>query len=910
MNSNFPGHYPSSPSACAASTVLIHLSEAAFSEKGAEGVDARLLKTLFTTPNSPMSTASRSSRASLQTECSIVVEELPDSPQLTHPILEFSPHPRYNYNDGTLFITVDMYIFRVHSYLFLPDDGNYIAGRLREGFGTFLSPAQLPEIVKIGSFETLLDLLYRHPLDQKPFSTRSLKDACLTAHSLNMGRHCDLIAKFIISNDCPDEPLDEAVPKYALSVKLPTYFPATFKEEQFDKICCSIQQMTHAHFYEIGFFELSKIWKCALTARIGYDGVKVETYDPPHAQRTSYLIKVKNMPAYRAMKRESKMPLPDERPRQSVANLIGKFEQGAKRNSGSAGTKGPGQGPSAQPLKPQYTGASTSGVSVQSAVRSPIIKSSDIPTTSGADVPAWRAAMIQQNAEPPAETKDEPVAQDTQPEAPEKAPEVDQATEPVKEEKQPEVVPPESPKKETRAAKAAEKKATKPAATTSSSAATKSRTVVAASKTTGTTQPPATKAAKSPSVSRPATLSKAASSSASKSTRPSVVPPAASTAGKPQAGSTATNRLSAQTASSKARTAGTSTAGGPSSSVAKSTSAPTTGAARSSSAMAKRTATSGVASTATSPRKPVTKTAPATSSSAPVKKAPVPRATPSTSSQPSSSAAPVKKITLKSSSLTRPAGSKTAPSKPSTSTKVPQTAAPTDATLIPAGVGVAAGVIAGTAAVTSLASDQTSGERAPTEVETGPEEGLSKLEQDVTEPEVEHAQTHPDTEETAEQIMPAEDVDSHEDGHELQEAEAGSHHEDEIHEEYGEHDAEHELDNEAEDAIHDEEHPYDETEAHGEDLSERGDGAEEVQHVEDSESHEENHEVPPDSPVSQQHEDTSQGDELEDAVALLEGGKAPNDLFSPGYTATTEGEVHDPVSPKLAEIKVDNIPDE
>ena len=58
-------------------------------------------------------------------------------------------------------LKVEAYIFRIHSYLFLPDDGNYIAERLREGQGTFRLPIELPNSVKIGSFEKLLDLLYR-----------------------------------------------------------------------------------------------------------------------------------------------------------------------------------------------------------------------------------------------------------------------------------------------------------------------------------------------------------------------------------------------------------------------------------------------------------------------------------------------------------------------------------------------------------------------------------------------------------------------------------------------------------------------------------------------------------------------------------------------------------------------------
>jgi hypothetical protein len=134
---------------------------------------------------------------------------------------------------------------------------------------------------------------------------QDLKVACLTADLLRLVRLCEMISQYIIDNDCPDESLDEAVPKYMLCVKLPRYFPPSFKSVQIDKLCCAVKYMTHSHFYELGFFELAKVMKAAFTARIGYDGQKIETYETPTPPpRDSYLIKVRNMPAYRAIKRE------------------------------------------------------------------------------------------------------------------------------------------------------------------------------------------------------------------------------------------------------------------------------------------------------------------------------------------------------------------------------------------------------------------------------------------------------------------------------------------------------------------------------------------------------------------------------------------------------------------------------
>jgi hypothetical protein len=113
------------------------------------------------------------------------------------------------------------------------------------------------------------------------------------------------MVQHIIRTDCPDEPLDEAVPKYTLAIKLPDLFPKAFKDVQVDKLRCAAAYMTHSHFYELGFTELGKVWKAALIARAGYDWQKTETYEAPaEPARASYLIKVKNVPGYRAIKRE------------------------------------------------------------------------------------------------------------------------------------------------------------------------------------------------------------------------------------------------------------------------------------------------------------------------------------------------------------------------------------------------------------------------------------------------------------------------------------------------------------------------------------------------------------------------------------------------------------------------------
>jgi hypothetical protein len=53
------------------------------------------------------------------------------------------------------------YLFRIHHYLFLPDDGNIINEFLRERGCDAVQPFILPEAVKIGSFEHILEILYR-----------------------------------------------------------------------------------------------------------------------------------------------------------------------------------------------------------------------------------------------------------------------------------------------------------------------------------------------------------------------------------------------------------------------------------------------------------------------------------------------------------------------------------------------------------------------------------------------------------------------------------------------------------------------------------------------------------------------------------------------------------------------------
>ncbi|KAG8851889.1 hypothetical protein FRC20_001645 [Serendipita sp. 405] len=66
------------------------------------------------------------------------------------------------------------------------------------------------------------------------------------------------------------------------------------------------------------------------------------------------------------------------------------------------------------------------------------------------------------------------------------------------------------------------------------------------------------------------------------------------------------------------------------------------------------------------------------------------------------------------------------------------------------------------------------------------------------------------------------------------------------------------------------------------------------------------------SPASPAVEDHDQGDDLEEAVALLEGPNAPLDLFSPGY----KGEVHNPEEisasplPEKAVKEIGDIPDD
>jgi hypothetical protein len=143
------------------------------------------------------------------------------------------------------------------------------------------------------------------PLDFTPIPIKLLKDACLTAHALGLTSICGWIVRYIIQTDCPDESLDEAVPKYTLALKLPDFFPKSFKDVQVDKLCCAVSYMSHSHFYELGFTELGKVWRAALIARAGYDGQKTETYEPPtEPPRTSYLFKVRNVPAYRTIKKE------------------------------------------------------------------------------------------------------------------------------------------------------------------------------------------------------------------------------------------------------------------------------------------------------------------------------------------------------------------------------------------------------------------------------------------------------------------------------------------------------------------------------------------------------------------------------------------------------------------------------
>ncbi|KAG8813759.1 hypothetical protein FRC18_002306, partial [Serendipita sp. 400] len=295
------------------STVLIHLGDQDENHKvyelqGLDIVGNPESSTLLTSPISerarvPPPSSSLEDKGS-DIEVDIVTDASKRSP--TPPLSPtYSVHPRYNYEDGTLAVVVENYLFKIHAYLFLPSDGNFIAEHLRDELGTSRSPIVLPPEVRIAGFENVLQILYRHPLDRSAFRIRLLKDAYITANTMHFVSFCNLIAKYIVDNDCIDEPLDEAVPKYDLATKFPHHFPSTFRETQLDKLCCSVQFMTHTHFYELGFTELAKIWKVALAARAGYDGTKTEVYEPPApSPRTSYLIKVKSMAGYRAAKRE------------------------------------------------------------------------------------------------------------------------------------------------------------------------------------------------------------------------------------------------------------------------------------------------------------------------------------------------------------------------------------------------------------------------------------------------------------------------------------------------------------------------------------------------------------------------------------------------------------------------------
>jgi hypothetical protein len=53
------------------------------------------------------------------------------------------------------------YLFRIHHYLFLPDDGNIINELLRERECNAAKPFTFPEEIKMVSFERVLEILYR-----------------------------------------------------------------------------------------------------------------------------------------------------------------------------------------------------------------------------------------------------------------------------------------------------------------------------------------------------------------------------------------------------------------------------------------------------------------------------------------------------------------------------------------------------------------------------------------------------------------------------------------------------------------------------------------------------------------------------------------------------------------------------
>ncbi|KAG8821525.1 hypothetical protein FRC17_009793 [Serendipita sp. 399] len=303
---HFPGHYPSSGSP--ATTLLINLGDQDVTQKafGLDGLEMAGNPEGSTLLTSPLSEQAREPPISppedIEPDIVTDVSQRSPTPALTP---TYNVHPRFDYPDGTLVVMVENYLFKIHAYLFLPSDGNFIAENLKDGLGTNRSPIVLPPDVRIGGFEHLLQILYRHPLDRSNFRIRPLKDAYMTANALHFVSFCNLVAKYIVDNDCVDEPLDEAVPKYDLATKFPHHFPSTFREAQLDKLCCSVQFMSHSHFYELGFMELAKIWKVALAARAGYDGSKTEIFEPPSPpSRTSYLLKVKNPALYRAAKRE------------------------------------------------------------------------------------------------------------------------------------------------------------------------------------------------------------------------------------------------------------------------------------------------------------------------------------------------------------------------------------------------------------------------------------------------------------------------------------------------------------------------------------------------------------------------------------------------------------------------------
>lgn len=120
MSQNFPGHYtPITARSCKTSSNLIDMSQKAESVSDFDNADVPLSATLVTSPNSPLSRLSRtkpldeeSDEGGRVDEPEIVREASPTPPPRT-PTPAYLHHPRYFYEDGTVFILVRM--FRIYA---------------------------------------------------------------------------------------------------------------------------------------------------------------------------------------------------------------------------------------------------------------------------------------------------------------------------------------------------------------------------------------------------------------------------------------------------------------------------------------------------------------------------------------------------------------------------------------------------------------------------------------------------------------------------------------------------------------------------------------------------------------------------------------------------------------------------